>query len=134
MRLVSIQYYCLLLTKYCYAYSTIYFQKPLVLTWLPKYHTFAGRAKNRPFNGMLAAGLFSGGTLLALALAALAALAGKALMTAMLAMLLSALAAMRGGGGGGGGGGKTTYEIISKPVVSHEHSHSSEVGLSIHVI
>lgn len=78
---------------------------------------------------MLAAGLFSGGTLLALAMSALAALAGKALMTALLSLLLSALAALRGSGGGGGGG-KTTYEIITKPVVSHEHSHSSEVKTS----
>lgn len=61
-------------------------------------------------------------------MAGLAALAGKALMTSMLALMMSAFSAMRGGGGGGGGGGETkTYEVITKPIVSHINTHTSEV-------
>lgn len=79
----------------------------------------------------MTAGLFSGGTLMAVGMSALAALAGKALMTALLSLMLSALAAMRGGGDSGGGG-KTTYEIIAKPIVTHAHTHSSEVQHEVH--
>lgn len=58
----------------------------------------------------------------AAALGALALLAGKALMTALMSLLLSALVGLKGHGGGG----HTTYEIITKPEVSHHHSHSHE--------
>lgn len=68
-----------------------------------------------------------GGSLASMMLAALAALAGKALMTSMLALMMAALAAMKGGGGGGGGGEHKTYEVITKPIVSHVNTHSSEV-------
>lgn len=68
-----------------------------------------------------------GGTMATMMMAALAALAGKALMTAMLALMMSAFSAMRGGGGGGGGGETKTYEVITKPIVSHINTHSSEV-------
>lgn len=74
---------------------------------------------------MLAAGLFSGGTLMALGLSALAALAGKALMTALLSLALSGFAAFKGSGDSGHK--STTYEIITKPVVTHAHTHSAEV-------
>lgn len=70
--------------------------------------------------------LVLGGSLASMMLAALAALAGKALMTSMLALMMSALAAMKGSGGGGGGEHKT-YEVITKPIVSHVNTHSSEV-------
>lgn len=58
----------------------------------------------------------------AAAMGALALLAGKALMTALMSLLLSALVGLKGHGGGG----HTTYEIITKPEVSHHHSHSHE--------
>lgn len=87
----------------------------------------AGRAKGG--GGLGAYGglaLVLGGSLASMMLAALAALAGKALMTSMLALMMSALAAMKGSGGGGGGEHKT-YEVITKPIVSHVNTHSSEV-------
>lgn len=62
------------------------------------------------------------GTLAAAALGALALLAGKALMTALMSLLLSALVGLKGHGGHK----STTYEIITKPEVSHHHSHSHE--------
>ncbi|XP_047512859.1 uncharacterized protein LOC125054798 [Pieris napi] len=71
---------------------------------------------------LLAAALMMKGTLAAAALGALALLAGKALMTALMSLLLSALVGLKGGGGGK----STTYEIITKPEVSHHHSHSHE--------
>ncbi|KAL0811320.1 hypothetical protein ABMA28_009734 [Loxostege sticticalis] len=72
---------------------------------------------------LLASALMMKGALGAAALAALALLAGKALMTALMSLLLSALVGLKGHGGGGG---HTTYEIITKPEVSHHHSHSHE--------
>lgn len=65
-----------------------------------------------------------GGMMASMMMAALAALAGKAMMTSLLALMMAAFAAMRGGGGGGG---SKTYEVITKPVVSHIDTHSSEV-------
>jgi hypothetical protein len=56
-------------------------------------------------------------------LAAIAALAGKALMTAMMALTLAAIAGLKSLTGGGDK--KTTYEIISKPVYSQSHTHST---------
>lgn len=88
---------------------------------------FAGRGKHG--GGLGAYGglaMVLGGSLASMMLAALAALAGKALMTSMLALMMSALAAMKGSGGGGGGEHKT-YEVITKPIVSHVNTHSSEV-------
>ncbi|KAF6208863.1 hypothetical protein GE061_014605 [Apolygus lucorum] len=82
------------------------------------------RKKNNYGGALAAAGLMSGGTLLAMGMAALAAMCGKALMASLLALMLAALAALKGGGGGGE---KTTYEIVAKPVVSHLSTHSSEV-------
>lgn len=64
----------------------------------------------------------STGTLAAAALGALALLAGKALMTALMSLLLSALVGLKGHGGHK----STTYEIITKPEVSHHHSNSHE--------
>ncbi|KAG8328195.1 hypothetical protein J6590_000852 [Homalodisca vitripennis] len=85
----------------------------------------ARRRKNGLSGSLMTAGLFSGGTLMAVGMSALAALAGKALMTALLSLMLSAMAALRGGGDSGHK--STTYEIITKPVVSHAHTHSSEI-------
>lgn len=65
-----------------------------------------------------------GGMMASMMMAALAALAGKAMMTSLLALMMAAFAAMKGGGGGGG---SKTYEVITKPVVSHIDTHSSEV-------
>ncbi|XP_047112977.1 uncharacterized protein LOC124789607 [Schistocerca piceifrons] len=53
-------------------------------------------------------------------------LAGKALITALLALMLAAIVGLKSLAGGGGGK-SVTYEIVSKPVYSHEHTHSSEV-------
>lgn len=55
-------------------------------------------------------------------LGALALLAGKALMTAMMSLLLSAIIGIKSLSGGQK---STTYEIVSKPVYSHSHSHST---------
>ncbi|CAH0401538.1 unnamed protein product [Chilo suppressalis] len=72
--------------------------------------------------GLLAVALMMKGALGAAALGALALLAGKALMTALMSLLLSALVGLKGSGGHK----STTYEIITKPEVSHHHSHSHE--------
>lgn len=66
--------------------------------------------------------LYFSGALGAAALGAIALLAGKALMTALMSLLLSALVGLKGHGGHK----STTYEIITKPEVSHHHSHSHE--------
>ncbi|CAG9794901.1 unnamed protein product [Diatraea saccharalis] len=73
-------------------------------------------------SGLLAVALMMKGALGAAALGALALLAGKALMTALMSLLLSALVGLKGSGGHK----STTYEIITKPEVSHHHSHSHE--------
>ncbi|XP_018321587.1 uncharacterized protein LOC112906466 [Agrilus planipennis] len=72
--------------------------------------------------GMLLAGAaMMKGTLLALALGALAALAGKALMTGLIALLLSSIIGLKSLTSGGG---KTTYEVVAKPIYTHEKTHS----------
>ncbi|CAK1541129.1 unnamed protein product [Leptosia nina] len=81
-----------------------------------------GGGKGGGGGALVAAALMMKGTLAAAALGALALLAGKALMTALMSLLLSALVGLKGGGGGK----STTYEIITKPEVSHHHSHSHE--------
>uniref|UniRef100_T1HBR3 Uncharacterized protein n=2 Tax=Rhodnius prolixus TaxID=13249 RepID=T1HBR3_RHOPR len=83
-----------------------------------------GRKKDKGGGAILAAGMMSAGTVLAVKLAALAAISGKALMAALMAMMLAAIAALSKGGGEDH---KTTYEIVAKPVVSHSHTHSSEI-------
>ncbi|KAE8736923.1 hypothetical protein FOCC_FOCC017619, partial [Frankliniella occidentalis] len=90
-----------------------------------------GRRKaNGIWQQLMGAGMMMGGSTLTMGLSALAAMAGKALMLSMLSLVLSALSGMNGGGGGGGGGHsqkQTTYEIISKPIYTHGHSHSAEL-------
>lgn len=54
---------------------------------------------------------------------AVAALAGKALLASILALTLAAIAGLKSLAGGGEK--KTTYEIVSKPVYSHSHSHTT---------
>ncbi|XP_031764201.2 uncharacterized protein LOC113514515 [Galleria mellonella] len=71
---------------------------------------------------LLAAALMMKGAMAAAALGALGLLAGKALMTALMSLLLSALVGLKGHGGHK----STTYEIITKPEISHHHSHSHE--------
>ncbi|XP_039299873.1 uncharacterized protein LOC111053636 [Nilaparvata lugens] len=66
--------------------------------------------------------MMMGGTMLSMALAGVAAAAAKALTMSIVAAALSALAALKGGGEK-----STTYEVISRPVVSHAHTYSSEV-------
>ncbi|XP_068625400.1 uncharacterized protein [Battus philenor] len=81
-----------------------------------------GGGKGGGGGALIAAALMMKGALAAAALGALALLAGKALMTALMSLLLSALVGMKGHGGHK----STTYEIITKPEVSHHHSHSHE--------
>ena len=73
--------------------------------------------------GLLAMALMMKGSMFAMALAGVAALAGKALMTAMMAATLAAIAGLKSLTSKDDK--KTTYEIISKPVYSHSHSHST---------
>ncbi|XP_053976567.1 uncharacterized protein LOC128875206 [Hylaeus volcanicus] len=83
-----------------------------------------GRKKDKG-NGALMAGLMMmKGTLGAVGFGALALLAGKALMTGLMALMLSAIVGLKSLAGGGEK--KTTYEIVSKPVYSTSHTHSSE--------
>lgn len=88
------------------------------------YLCFAARRRNRFGQTMAVAGMMSGATLLAVGMSALAAMAGKALMTSLLSLMLTALSALKGHGEGHK---STTYEIVTRPVVSHAHTHSSEV-------
>lgn len=79
--------------------------------------------------GAMAALMMMKGTMGALGLGALAALAGKALMTGLMALMLSAIVGLKSLAGGGHK--QTTYEIVSKPIYSHAHTHSAsheEVG------
>jgi hypothetical protein len=79
--------------------------------------------------GVMAAMLMMKGTMGALAMGGLAALAGKALMTGLMALMLSAIVGLKSLAGGGHK--QTTYEIVSKPVYSHAHTHSAsheEIG------
>lgn len=64
------------------------------------------------------------GTLGVMGFGALALLAGKALMTGLMALMLSAIIGLKSLASGGDK--KTTYEIVSKPVYSSSHTHSSE--------
>ncbi|XP_026734496.1 uncharacterized protein LOC113498614 [Trichoplusia ni] len=81
-----------------------------------------GGGKKGGMGGLLAAGLLMKGTLMSVGLGALALLAGKALMTAMMSLLLSAIIGIKSLSGGQK---STTYEIVSKPIYSHSHSHST---------
>ncbi|XP_046752802.1 uncharacterized protein LOC124416026 [Diprion similis] len=84
-----------------------------------------GRKKDKGGMGGLMAGLMMmKGTLGAVGFGALALLAGKALMTGLMALMLSAIVGLKSLAGGGEK--KTTYEIVSKPVYSSAHTHSSE--------
>nr|XP_034179324.1 uncharacterized protein LOC117603885 [Osmia lignaria] len=84
-----------------------------------------GRKKDKGGNGGLMAGLLMmKGTLGAVGFGALALLAGKALMTGLMALMLSAIVGLKSLTSGGEK--KTTYEIVSKPVYSSSHTHSSE--------
>lgn len=74
--------------------------------------------------GLMAGLMMMKGTLGALGFGALAMLAGKALMTGLMALMLSAIVGLKSLASGGEK--KTTYEIVSKPVYSTSHSHSSE--------
>ncbi|KAL0105072.1 hypothetical protein PUN28_016604 [Cardiocondyla obscurior] len=84
-----------------------------------------GRKKNKGGYGGLMAGLMMmKGTLGAVGFGALALLAGKALMTGLMALMLSAIIGLKSLTHGGDK--KTTYEIVSKPVYTSSHTHSSE--------
>ncbi|XP_013185078.2 uncharacterized protein LOC106130721 [Amyelois transitella] len=78
--------------------------------------------KKGGIGGLLAMGMLFKGTLMSLGLGALALLAGKALMTALMSLLLSAIIGIKSLSSGQK---STTYEIVSKPIYSHSHSHST---------
>ncbi|XP_053619738.1 uncharacterized protein LOC128680540 [Plodia interpunctella] len=81
-----------------------------------------GGGKKGGMGGLLAIGMLFKGTLMSIGLGALALLAGKALMTALMSLLLSAIIGIKSLSGGQK---STTYEIVSKPIYSHTHSHST---------
>ncbi|XP_032523368.2 uncharacterized protein LOC116774737 [Danaus plexippus] len=81
-----------------------------------------GGGKKGGMGGLIAAAMMMKGTLMSIALGALALLAGKALMTALMSLLLSAVIGLKSLSGGGK---STTYEVISKPIYTHSHSHST---------
>ncbi|XP_031773855.1 uncharacterized protein LOC105736233 [Apis florea] len=84
-----------------------------------------GRKKEKGgMGGMMAGLMMMKGTLGAIGFGALALLAGKALMTGLMALMLSAIVGLKSLASGGEK--KTTYEIVSKPVYSSSHTHSSE--------
>ncbi|XP_041985134.1 uncharacterized protein LOC121737546 [Aricia agestis] len=78
--------------------------------------------KKGGLGGLVAAAVLMKGTLMSMGIGALALLAGKALMTALMSLLLSAIIGIKSLSAGGK---STTYEIVSKPVYSHSHSHST---------
>lgn len=101
-----------------------------------------GGKKDKGMGGLIAMAMMMKGTMMAMGklilqivtehflikikstgLAAVAALAGKALLAAMVALTLAAIAGLKSLTSGGEK--KTTYEIISKPVYSHSHSHTT---------
>lgn len=89
----------------------------------------ARKRKGGGMGGIWAALMMMKGTMGALGMGALAALAGKALMTGLMALMLSAIVGLKSLAGGGHK--QTTYEIVSKPVYSHAHTHSTsheEIG------
>ncbi|KAG7190691.1 hypothetical protein KM043_006769 [Ampulex compressa] len=83
-----------------------------------------GRKKNRGQGGLLAVMLMMKGTLMAMAMGGMALAAGKALTMAMVAMMITGVIGLKSLVGGGEK--KTTYEIVSKPVYTSSHTHSSE--------
>ncbi|XP_043267258.1 uncharacterized protein Osi16 [Venturia canescens] len=83
-----------------------------------------GRKKDKGNNALMAGLMMMKATLGALGFGALALLAGKALMTGLMALMLSAIVGLKSLASGGEK--KTTYEIVSKPVYSSSHTHSSE--------
>lgn len=83
-----------------------------------------GRKKDKGYGGLMAGLMMMKGTLGAVGFGALALLAGKALMTGLMALMLSAIIGLKSLASGGDK--KTTYEIVSKPVYSTSHTHSSE--------
>ncbi|XP_017891462.1 uncharacterized protein LOC108631808 [Ceratina calcarata] len=83
-----------------------------------------GRKKGNRGGGLMAGLLMMKGTLGAIGFGALALLAGKALMTGLMALMLSAIVGLKSLAHHGEK--KTTYEIVSKPVYTSSHTHSSE--------
>lgn len=69
---------------------------------------------------LLMAGWMSGATLLALTMKTIAILSGKAMLAALLSLMLSVISAFSKHHHGELK--STTYEIITKPIVSHSHS------------
>ncbi|KAL6432047.1 hypothetical protein ACFW04_006633 [Cataglyphis niger] len=83
------------------------------------------RKKNKGGGGgMLIMVAMMKGMMMAMGMAGLAAVAGKALMTGLMALMLSAIIGLKSLASGGEK--KTTYEIVSKPVYTSSHTHSSE--------
>lgn len=81
-----------------------------------------GKKGGGGMGSLLIAAAMMKSTLLALALGGLAAIAGKALITGLISLMLSAIIGLKSLTGGQQ---KTTYEVVSKPIVSHSSSHST---------
>ncbi|XP_044727539.1 uncharacterized protein LOC123291151 [Chrysoperla carnea] len=80
--------------------------------------------KNKGMGAALLAGMMMvKGTLIPIAMGGLAMLAGKALMTGLLSLMLSAIIGLKALTSGGHK--STTYEIVSKPVYTSSHTHST---------
>ncbi|KAJ2940538.1 hypothetical protein O0L34_g6473 [Tuta absoluta] len=87
-----------------------------------------GGGKKGGMGGLLAIAGLMKGMMFSMGLGGLALLAGKALTTALMSLLLSAIIGIKSLSGGKE---STTYEIISKPVYTHAHTHSTaheEIG------
>lgn len=81
-----------------------------------------GKKGGGGYGTLLIAAAMMKSTMLALAMSGLAAIAGKALMTGLISLMLSAIVGIKSLTGGQG---KTTYEVVSKPIVTHSNTHST---------
>jgi hypothetical protein len=86
--------------------------------------------KKGGMGAMIGMAMMMKGAMMAMGLGAVAALAGKALLTGMMALTLAGIAALKSLTHKEDK--KTTYEIISKPVYSHSHSHSQGTAHASH--
>ncbi|KAI5714620.1 hypothetical protein M8J77_002761 [Diaphorina citri] len=89
----------------------------------------SGRAKSKKGGykeHFLMAAIASGGTLIALAFKTIALLAGKALITSLISLAIAAASALKGHHHSEPK--STTYEIVTKPIVTHTDAHHGTGG------
>lgn len=88
-----------------------------------------GRAKSKKGGSkehFMMAALASGATLIALAFKTIALLAGKALITSLISLAIAAASAFKGHHHSEPK--STTYEIVTKPIVTHTDAHHGSAG------